>query len=132
MAHCPSALACHASRLSRTFSPVFWTAKSTMVVVPPQAAARVPISKVSEAKVPPKGSSMWVWQSMPPGTTYFPVASMTRSAPDSADTASVEPGWSTAAIVVPSTSTSAAWRPVALTSVPFLMSVVMVPPSGPV
>ena len=79
-----------------------------MVVVPPQAAARVPISKVSEAKVPPKGSSMWVWQSIPPGTTYFPVASMTRSAPDSADTASVEPGWSTATIVVPSTSTSTA------------------------
>ena len=31
-----------------------------MVVVPPNAAARVPVSKVSLAKVPPKGSSMWV------------------------------------------------------------------------
>ena len=34
-------------------------------------------------------------------------------------------------MVVPSTSTSAAWRPVALTTVPFLISVVMSPPSEP-
>ena len=60
--------------------PRDWTAKSTMVVVPPQAAARVPVSKVSEAKVPPNGSSMWVWASTPPGMTYLPVASMVRSA----------------------------------------------------
>jgi hypothetical protein len=40
----------------------------------------VPVSKVSEAKVPPKGSSMWVWASTPPGMTYFPVASIVRSA----------------------------------------------------
>ena len=31
-----------------------------MVVVPPQAAARVPISKVSEAKVPPNGNTVRV------------------------------------------------------------------------
>ena len=30
--------------------------------------------------MPPKGSSMCVWQSTPPGTTYLPVASITRSA----------------------------------------------------
>ncbi|GAA3150730.1 hypothetical protein GCM10017687_80450 [Streptomyces echinatus] len=55
-------------------------AKSTIVVVPPQAAARVPVSKVSAAVVPPKGISMWVWPSTPPGMTYLPVASMTFSA----------------------------------------------------
>ena len=38
-----------------------------IVVVPPQAAARVPVSNVSDAYVPPNGSSMWVWPSTPPG-----------------------------------------------------------------
>ena len=61
-----------------------------MVVVPPQAAARVPVSNVSDAKVPPKGSSMCVCTSMPPGTTYLPVASIVRSAVTPA--AAVEPG----------------------------------------
>ena len=78
MAHLPSALRCHSARPSCTFSPVRWTAKSTIVVTPPHAAAIVPVSNVSEANVPPKGSSMWVWTSMPPGTTYFPVASIDR------------------------------------------------------
>ena len=55
-----------------------------IVVVPPQAAARGAGLEVSEANVPPKGSSMWVWASMPPGITYLPVASMTRSAVASA------------------------------------------------
>ena len=49
MAHCPSALANQASRHSRTSSPSRCTAKSMMVVVPPWAAARVPVSNVSEA-----------------------------------------------------------------------------------
>ena len=43
------------------------TAKSMIVVVPPQAAARVPVSKVSDANVPPNGSSMCVCASTPPG-----------------------------------------------------------------
>ena len=73
---------------------------------------------------------MWVWQSIPPGTTYLPVASMTRSAPDSADVAAAEPGWSTAEMVVPSTRPSAVWRPVALTTVPFLIIVVICSPLG--
>ena len=58
-----------------------WIAKSTIVVVPPLAAAVVPVSKVSEAEVPPNGISMWVCASTPPGTTYFPVASITVSTP---------------------------------------------------
>ena len=55
-------------------------AKSTIVVVPPCAAAIVPDSKSSAEVVPPNGMSRWVWTSMPPGSTYFPVASMVRSA----------------------------------------------------
>ena len=55
-------------------------AKSTMVVVPPNAAAMVPDSKSSADVVPPKGMSMCVCTSMPPGSTYLPLASMTLSA----------------------------------------------------
>ena len=43
--------------------------KSMHMVVPPAAAAEVPVKKSSEATVPMKGSSMWVWGSMPPGMT---------------------------------------------------------------
>ena len=57
-----------------------WTAKSMIVVVPPQAAARVPVSNVSAENVPPNGISMCVCTSIPPGSTYLPVASMIRSA----------------------------------------------------
>ncbi len=57
--------------------PRAWMAKSTMVVVPPKAAARVPVSKSSRDVVPPKGMSRCVWASMPPGITYMPVASIT-------------------------------------------------------
>ena len=46
------------------------------VVVPPKAAARVPVSKSSALVVPPKGMSRCVWTSMPPGRTYLPAASM--------------------------------------------------------
>ena len=70
-----------------------------IVVVPPQAAARVPVSKVSEATVPPNGISMWVWPSIPPGMTYLPVASMTRSAEAARSAPSdVSPGARTAAM----------------------------------
>src|SRR5437867_5422423 len=55
-------------------------AKSISVVVPPNAAARVPVSKSSALVVPPNGISRWVWTSMPPGKTYFPAASSTRAA----------------------------------------------------
>ena len=71
--------------------------------------------------MPPNGSSMWVWTSTPPGTTYLPLASMTRSADDSAAVAMVEPGSSSAAIRSPSTRMSAADCPVAVTAVPPLM-----------
>ena len=80
-----------------------------MVVTPPHAAAVVPVSNVSDADVPPNGSSMCVCTSTPPGTTYLPVASMVRSAVT--PRASAWPGASTAAIVSPSTRTSAALRP---------------------
>ena len=60
--------------------PRVWIAKSTMQVVPPWAAARVPVSKVSEVSVPPNGIWWWVCGSTPPGMTSRPAASMTRSA----------------------------------------------------
>ena len=96
---------------SATWSCTRWpcacTTKSTIVVVPPQAAARVPVSKVSEARVPPNGISMCVCASMPPGITYLPVASMTcRRSPSRSAPSTVEPGASSAAIVSPWTRTS--------------------------
>src|ERR687898_2117691 len=124
MAHSPSDLACQASRPSITRSPVRWTAKSTIVVVPPQAAARVPVSNVSEALVPPNGSSMWVWTSTPPGSTYLPAASTTRSAVVCRSPRAVEPVGRRAAIVSPSTSTSIGVAPSADRTSPFLMRVV--------
>ena len=84
--------------------PRDWTAKSTIIVVPPNAAARVPVSNVSLANVPPNGSSMWVWTSIPPGITYLPAASIVSSAVDAASPARSAP---IAAIVSPSIRTSA-------------------------
>ena len=48
--------------------------------MPPKAAAIVPDSKSSEDVVATEGESRWVWTSMPPGMTYFPVASIVLSA----------------------------------------------------
>ena len=101
----PYALACQVSRVSCSEVPFFCTAKSTIVVVPPHAAARVPVSKSSAENVPPNGISRWVCTSMPPGMTYWPDASSVRStAPLSAP---VWAGSSSAATVSPSMSTSA-------------------------
>ena len=63
----PSAFFHHVSSAVRILVPRAWMAKSTIVVVPPIAAARVPVSKSSAELVPPKGMSRWVWASMPPG-----------------------------------------------------------------
>src|SRR5215472_1404565 len=112
----PSALACHVSSVSRSEAPLACTAKSTRDVVPPQAAARVPVSKSSAEKVPPNGMSRWVCTSMPPGMTYLPVASIDRSARPASEP--VCAGSSRATTVSPSMSTSAADDPVAVTTVP--------------
>src|SRR5579885_1012343 len=71
----PSAFFHQVSRASRMRVPRAWMAKSTSVVVPPKAAARVPVSKSSLDVVPPKGMSRCVWASMPPGRRSMPVAS---------------------------------------------------------
>src|SRR5215470_519978 len=55
-------------------------AKSISVVVPPNSAARVPVSKSSALVVPPKGISRCVCTSMPPGITSFPAASIKSDA----------------------------------------------------
>src|ERR1700742_2904402 len=117
----PAALPCQVSSVSVSVLPFFWTGKSTMVVVPPQAAAWVPVSKSSTENVPPNGISMWVWTSMPPGMTYRPAASRTRSAVPARE--SVWAGSSRAAIVSPSTRASAGNVPVAVTTVPPRMRV---------
>ena len=56
----PAAFSCHVSSPWSVDSPFVWIAKSTIVVVPPKAAARVPVSKSSALVVPPKGMSMCV------------------------------------------------------------------------
>src|SRR5579875_2259997 len=112
----PLALACQVSSVPVSVLPFCWTGKSTIVVVPPQAAARVPVSKSSTANVPPNGISMWVCTSMPPGMTYFPVASRVASTVPARP--ALTAGASSAAIVSPSTSTSAGNVPVAVTTVP--------------
>ena len=86
--------------------------------MPPWAAAIVPDSKSSDDAVPPNGISMCVWASMPPGITYWPVASMTVSAVPSA-----VPGAVSATILPLSIHRSAANVSLAVTQVPFLMSV---------
>src|SRR6266508_525559 len=112
----PRALPSHASRAFSSGSPMPCTAKSTMLVVPPNAAATVPVWKSSEANVPPNGSSMWVWTSMPPGMTYFRDASM-RFAPPAFRS------FPTAATFSSSMRTSALYVSVAVTTVPPVMSV---------
>ena len=124
MAQLPSALACHLSSVASSEVPLAWTAKSMIVVVPPQAAARVPVSKVSTEKVPPNGISMCVCTSIPPGSTYLPVASMTRSAATASSAPGHLPGQH-AAIFSPATSTSASSVPDAVTTVPPEIRVVL-------
>ena len=76
----PSARFRQSSSACRIVWPRYWIAKSTMLVVPPNAAAIVPDSKSSADVVPPNGMFRWVWTSMPPGMTYWPEASIVRSA----------------------------------------------------
>src|SRR6266702_6013088 len=87
-----------------------------IVVVPPQAAAAVPLAKSSDEKVPPNGISMCVWTSIAPGITSRPVASTTRSALAARPVP-------TAATFSPSTSTSARIVSAAVTTVPPWMRV---------
>src|SRR5579863_519009 len=125
MAHLPAAFCDQVSKPSRSEWPRLWMAKSMIIVVPPQAAAAVPDSNVSTDHVPPNGISMWVWTSIPPGTTSRPSASMRRSAPLAKLIAISEPGAATATTRSSSTRTSAGTEPVALTTVPPAITVRM-------
>src|SRR5215469_76249 len=102
-------------------------AKSTSVVVPPNAAARVPVSKSSLDVVPPNGISRCVCASIPPGKSNSPVASITRS-----DAPAVKPA-RTSLIFSPSTKMSAGNVDSAVTTVPPRISVEILtrPPSAP-
>src|SRR6202161_2717751 len=118
MAHLPPAFSCHLSRVASRLVPLACTAKSMMVVVPPQAAALVPVSNVSTEEVPPNGISMCVCASMPPGSTYRPDASSTRSAACAQDAATSVPGAASAATRSPSMRTSISAAPVELSTEP--------------
>src|SRR6266487_1695842 len=130
MAQRPSALACHLSSVASSDVPLACTAKSMIVVAPPHAAAWVPVSKVSAENVPPNGISMCVWASIPPGSTYLPAASITRSAAAAQLLASCVPGAAVAMIRSPSTSTSVPAAPAVLITVPPLMSICIAVASG--
>src|SRR3954453_5473784 len=94
---------------------------STIVVTPPQDAAREPVSNVALANVPPKSSSMCVCTSLPPGITYLPAASMMTALPSSAK----NPGLPTAVMTSSVINTSWAMTPVVETPLPFLINVVV-------
>src|SRR5215470_2983672 len=55
--------------------PRVWLQKSMTVVVPPKAAACVPVPNVSTVRATPKSQSRWVCTSTPPGKTRRPLAS---------------------------------------------------------
>ena len=79
--------------------------------------------------VPPNGSSMWVCTSMPPGMTYLPVASITRSA--ATPTPATCPGAQSGGDASRRRSARpAAIAPVGLTTVPSVMRVVIAAPSA--
>src|SRR5471032_3407458 len=88
-----------------------------MLVVPPNAAARVPVSKSSAEVVPPNGMSRCVCTSIPPGITYIPAASITLAAAASGIPAR------TSLITAPSIRTSALAVVRAVTTVPFRIKV---------
>src|SRR5208337_123284 len=108
----PSAFFHHVSSAWRMRVPRAWMAKSTMVVVPPKAAARVPVSKSSAEVVPPNGMSRCVCASIPPGITYRPFASITLSA------AFASMPFRTSLIRSPSTRTSALFVSFDVTTLP--------------
>ena len=80
MAALPSAFDIHVSQPLTRLWPWSAIAKSTIEVVPPHAAAMVPVSKSSALVAPPNGMSRWVWTSIPPGMTSLFSASITVSA----------------------------------------------------
>lgn len=57
------------------------SSSSPIMVVPPARAALEPWLKSSTVVVPRYGIWKWVWMSMPPGITIFPLASMVFTPP---------------------------------------------------
>ena len=94
---------------------------------PPNAAARVPVSNVSLANVPPNGSSMWVWTSMAPGITYRP-AGVDRLV--GRDAAARQARADRRDRLVRRPARRPPYEPSAVTIVPFVISVRIGPPPG--
>ena len=85
-----------------------------MQVVPPQAAARVPVSKLSAVQSMPVQHCRWVCASMKPGNTQQPVTSLDDVGEPGSMCAAIS------AILSPSSARSARRRPSGVTSVPFV------------
>ena len=98
-------------------------AKSTIVVVPPQAAARVPVSKVSDGSGATEGHFHVGVDVDAPGHDEAPGGVDDAARPSAKDVATSEPGAASATMRSSSTRTSAACAPVALTTVPPEISV---------
>ena len=71
--------ACQSSRPASGLAPWLWLAKSITLVVPPKAAAMVPVPNVSTVRALPNSQSMWVCTSIAPGMTRSPPASWTSA-----------------------------------------------------
>jgi len=100
-------------------------AKSISVVVPPKAAATVPVSKSSALFVPPNGMSRCVWTSIPPGITIRPAASIIFPLFSADSDCAI-------AVILPfSMPMSLAYVSVAVTMVPFRTTVSKRIPSPP-
>ena len=68
-------------------------ANGSTMVLPPNAAERVPEAKSSAMTMPgPDGWAMWTWLSMPPGSTSLPRAStMSFASPRLSPSAAIRP-----------------------------------------
>ena len=83
MAQLPSAFWCHVGEaVLHVLAGVLHGEVDDRRDAAPRRGDRVPVSNVSDATVPPNGSSMCVCTSTPPGMTYLPVASITRGGGD--------------------------------------------------
>ena len=72
----PFASALRFARAACRFSPGSGSTKSITVVVPPQAAAQVPVNQSSLEAVSPTGICRCTCGSIPPGSTSMPAASI--------------------------------------------------------
>ena len=110
---------CQSARPSSGLLPWLWLAKSITEVVPPNAAAMVPVPKVSTVRAVPNSQSRCVCTSTAPGMTRSPLASCTSRPPPAGRSRPM------VATLPPSTRMSPSYSPSAVTIRPPLISVAM-------